>query len=98
MGGCSQRNYRNHPRRACYLYEQAKKKKREHLPDISQAADLSMNPDPNISIPHAIKATVSLLKTASQQATVKRFVLTSSSTAAYLPKPNEEEIVLTTGT
>lgn len=57
-----------------------------------------MNPDPNISIPHAIKATVSLLKAASQQATVKRFVLTSSSTAAYLPKPNEEGIVLTTGT
>lgn len=56
-----------------------------------------MNPDPNITIPHAIKATVNLLKTASQQAIVKRIVLTSSSTAAYLPKPNEEGIVLTTG-
>lgn len=56
-----------------------------------------MNPDPNISIPRAIKATVNLLKAASKQATIKRFVLTSSSTAAYLPKPNEEGIVLTTG-
>ncbi|KAJ5879023.1 hypothetical protein N7455_002488 [Penicillium solitum] len=65
---------------------------------VHVAADLSMNPDPNITIPHAIKATVNLLKAASQQATVKRFVLTSSSTAAYLPKPNEKGIVLTTDT
>lgn len=85
-----------HVVRAIYTNKQ-RKRKREHLPDISQAADLSMNPDPNITIPHAIKATVNLLKAASQQATVKRFVLTSSSTAAYLPKPNEKGIVLTTG-
>lgn len=57
-----------------------------------------MNPDPSVAIPIAIKATVSILEAASQQPKIKRFVLTSSSTAAYMPSPGKEGIVITTGT
>jgi len=57
-----------------------------------------MNSDPSVAIPNAIKATVGILEAASQQPTVEGFVLTSSSTAAYMPSPGEEGIVITTGT
>lgn len=57
-----------------------------------------MNPDPSVTIPNAVNATVSILEAASQQSTIKAFVLTSSSTAAYMPTPGKEGVVITTGT
>ncbi|CAG8019496.1 unnamed protein product [Penicillium olsonii] len=65
---------------------------------IHVAADVSMNPDPSVLIPNAIKATLNLLNAASKHPTIKQVVLTSSSTAAYTPSPNEERIVVTQDT
>jgi nucleoside-diphosphate-sugar epimerase len=41
-----------------------------------------------VVIPTAVNGTLSALRAAAKQPSVKRFVLTSSSTAAVLPKPN----------
>jgi nucleoside-diphosphate-sugar epimerase len=48
-----------------------------------------MNPDPHVTVPIAINATINVLKSAAKSPSVKRFVLTSSSAAAYTPVSNK---------
>ncbi|EED21148.1 NAD dependent epimerase/dehydratase, putative [Talaromyces stipitatus ATCC 10500] len=54
------------------------------------ASDLSFSADADKVINGVVKATQSVLEAAAEQKSVKRFVLTSSSTAATLPKVNVE--------
>ncbi|QLI72761.1 Aldehyde reductase 2 [Metarhizium brunneum] len=54
------------------------------------ASIVFMNPDPSAVIPNVVRGTESILTSASKHAAIKRFVLTSSSTAALIPKPNEK--------
>lgn len=54
-----------------------------------------MNPDPNAVIPGTVKGTVNSLTAAAMEPSVQRFVLTSSSAAALLPKPNDPVTVTT---
>jgi nucleoside-diphosphate-sugar epimerase len=56
---------------------------------IHVASPVSMNPDPNAVVPIAIKAALEVLRSAAKSSSVKRFVLTSSSAAAYTPESNE---------
>jgi nucleoside-diphosphate-sugar epimerase len=64
-----------------------------HIVDIEGvihvASPVDMNPDPNVTIPIAIKATLNVLKSAAKSPSIKRFVLTSSSVAAYTPENNK---------
>ncbi|TDZ40421.1 Aldehyde reductase 2 [Colletotrichum spinosum] len=53
------------------------------------ASDVSFSKDPNQVIPWVVKATETLLATAAKVPTLKRVVLTSSSSAALIPKTNE---------
>ena len=55
---------------------------------VHTASNLSLDPDPNNVVPEAIAGVTNLLTAAAEEPSVKRFVLTSSSTAAILPKPN----------
>ncbi|KAF2209523.1 hypothetical protein CERZMDRAFT_70011 [Cercospora zeae-maydis SCOH1-5] len=57
---------------------------------IHVASDTTFGYDPNDVIPPTRAGVVSILKSAAKEPSVKRFVLTSSSTAALLPKLNEE--------
>lgn len=54
---------------------------------------MSFRTNPHEVVPGAIKATLNALATAAKEPSVKRFVLTSSSTAALIPKPNDPVIV-----
>jgi nucleoside-diphosphate-sugar epimerase len=54
---------------------------------------VSLNSDTDKVIAWVIAATTHLLKAAASQPSVKSIVLTSSSTAALVPKPNEEIFV-----
>ncbi|KAL5360728.1 NAD(P)-binding protein [Aspergillus floccosus] len=65
---------------------------------IHVAADVSMNPDPSVMIPNAVKTTLNILKAASKRPAVQRVVLTSSSTAVYTPSPNDEGMAITQDT
>ncbi|KAL2815047.1 NAD(P)-binding protein [Aspergillus cavernicola] len=56
------------------------------------ASDLSFSPDPATVIPWVKQSTISLLGAAAREKSVKRFVLTSSSSAALLPVPNAEGV------
>lgn len=69
----------------------------ENNSNLSQAADVSMNPDPKVRVPKAIEATLNILKAASTQPDIKAVVLTSSSTAAYTPRPDGEVRTITQG-
>ncbi|UPK96710.1 hypothetical protein LCI18_007645 [Fusarium solani-melongenae] len=62
------------------------------------ASVTTFDPDPNKVIPTVIAGAVNALKAAFAEPSVKRFVYTSSSTAALLPKPNVPGIVVTEGT
>ncbi|EHL02984.1 putative Aldehyde reductase 2 [Glarea lozoyensis 74030] len=53
------------------------------------ASNLTFKADPNAVIPEVIAGIKSILKSAASSATVKRFVFTSSSTAAASPIPNK---------
>ena len=64
------------------------------LTSQSQASDMSMNPDPDVVIPRTVKGTINALEASLKQSQVKRFVLTSSSTAAYVGLPNVEGVVI----
>ncbi|EFY97729.1 aldehyde reductase II [Metarhizium robertsii ARSEF 23] len=57
---------------------------------IHVASIVSMNPDPSAVIPNVVRGTENILTSASKHPAIKRFVLTSSSTAALIPKPNEK--------
>jgi hypothetical protein len=49
---------------------------------------VSFDKDPNKVIPYVVAAMKSSLASAAKEPTMKRFVYTSSSTAAWSPKPN----------
>ena len=51
---------------------------------------MTWSPDPNTVIPPTVAATINALKAAAKQPSVRRFVLTSSSSATTLPKSNHE--------
>lgn len=54
-----------------------------------------MNPDPTAVIPGSVKGTVNALSAAAKEPSVRRFVLTSSSASALIPKPNNPVTVTT---
>jgi len=54
------------------------------------AGDVSFAPDPNDVIPGTIAGVRDILLAANKESSIKRFVLTSSSTAALTPQPNVE--------
>jgi nucleoside-diphosphate-sugar epimerase len=62
--------------------------------DTAQASDVSLGSDPSKVIPGVVSATQAILKAAAE-ASIQRVVLTSSSTAALLPQPGVEGIVVT---
>jgi len=53
------------------------------------ASVVNFAPDPNTVIPQTVAGAVNALKAAAKEPSVKRVVLTSSSTAATLPKPDK---------
>jgi nucleoside-diphosphate-sugar epimerase len=61
---------------------------------IIQASDMSMNPNPEVVIPRTVKGSLNALEASMKHGTIKRFVLTSSSTAATTAKPNVEGIIV----
>lgn len=61
---------------------------------IHVAADVSMSSDPRAVIPKAQEATVNVLASAAKHKDIARFVLTSSSSAAIVPKPNVRGVVI----
>lgn len=64
---------------------------------VHTASIFTMDPNPHNVIPGTVSGTLNTLKAAAQEPSVKRFVLTSSSTAALQPKPNNP-IEVTTDT
>ncbi|KAI2620440.1 aldehyde reductase [Hypoxylon sp. NC1633] len=64
---------------------------------IHTATNYTMNPNPYEVVPGTLAGTVNALAAAAGEPSVKRFVLTSSSAAALIPKPNDP-VVVTTGT
>lgn len=59
------------------------------------ASVISLNPDPENVIPVVVKGAVNAATSAAKQASVKRFVYTSSSTAIAGAKPNVEFTIST---
>jgi len=57
---------------------------------VHVASNLSFSADPNAVIPEVIAGIKSILNSAKKEPSVKRFVYTSSSTAATNPKPNKK--------
>ncbi|GFF22557.1 aldehyde reductase 2 [Aspergillus udagawae] len=62
---------------------------------VHTATIFSLDPNPHNVIPGTISGTVNALEAAAQEPSVKRFVLTSSSCAALIPKPNNPVKVTT---
>ena len=58
---------------------------------VHTASVMTFDYDPNTVIPPAIAGALNALKAAYAQSSVKRFVLTSSSTAAYLPDSGTDD-------
>ncbi|KAI9761179.1 MAG: hypothetical protein M1840_002011 [Geoglossum simile] len=58
--------------------------------EVVKASVLSFSPNPNEVIPITVAGMLNTLNSAAKEQSVKRFVFTSSSTAATLPKPNVE--------
>lgn len=52
------------------------------------ATELSLSPNPHEVVPKAIAMTLNALRAAAKEPSVKRFVLTSSSSSAIIPKPD----------
>ncbi|KAL0939664.1 aldehyde reductase ii [Colletotrichum truncatum] len=63
---------------------------------IHVASSVSLSPDPESVIPSSITGAMNALKAANRSPSVKRFVLTSSSVAAALPKPDQKGDEITT--
>ncbi|GKT82580.1 NAD dependent epimerase/dehydratase family protein [Colletotrichum tofieldiae] len=57
--------------------------------------EVSFNPNPECVIPSSVAVAMNALKAANKSPSVKRFVFTSSSVAAALPKPNKTGIEVT---
>lgn len=55
---------------------------------VHTASIFTMDPNPDHVIPGTVAGTRNALDSAARETSVKRFVLTSSSTAALIPKPN----------
>lgn len=49
--------------------------------------------DPNVAVPMAVHGALEILKSAVKEPALKRVVMTSSSTAAARPRPNEEFVI-----
>lgn len=60
---------------------------------LKQASDTTLRPEPDSVIPSVVAGTVNILKTAARHNSIKRVVLTSSSTAVLIPTPNERRSV-----
>lgn len=58
-----------------------------------QASDTTLKPEPDTVIPRVVAGTVNILKSAARYNSIKRVVVTSSSTAVLIPKPNERRSV-----
>ncbi|KAL6833435.1 hypothetical protein J3E69DRAFT_376543 [Trichoderma sp. SZMC 28015] len=61
---------------------------------IHVATDVSLASDPHRIIPAVRNGTINALKAASSQESVKRFILTSSSTAAIVPQANKKGVII----
>ncbi|KAL6690475.1 hypothetical protein J3F84DRAFT_353374 [Trichoderma pleuroticola] len=61
---------------------------------IHVATDVTFASDPHRVIPAVRNGTINALKAASSQESVKRFVLTSSSTAAIVPQANKKGVII----
>ena len=62
---------------------------------VHTATIFSLDPNPHNVIPGTISGIINALEAAAQEPSVKRFVLTSSSLAAVIPKPNNPVKVTT---
>ncbi|TDZ46857.1 Aldehyde reductase 2 [Colletotrichum trifolii] len=62
---------------------------------IHVASPVSLSPDPESVIPSSIAGVMNALRAANKSPSVKRFVLTSSSVAAALPKPDGKRFDVT---
>lgn len=62
---------------------------------ILVASDTSFGDDPKTVVDGVVKGTLNFLRAAAKEPSVKRFVLTSSSTAAVTPMPDTEIMVTT---
>ncbi|EKG18975.1 NAD-dependent epimerase/dehydratase [Macrophomina phaseolina MS6] len=60
---------------------------------VHTATNYTMNPNPHEVVPGTIAGTVNALVAAAKEPSVKRFVLTSSSASALIPKPNTPVVV-----
>lgn len=60
---------------------------------VHLASDVSFNPDPNIVVKPTEEGVRNILRSAKKAGSVKRFVLTSSSSAVLIPHPNKEVTV-----
>ncbi|KAJ5682091.1 NAD dependent epimerase/dehydratase [Penicillium maclennaniae] len=65
---------------------------------VHVASDVSFNDDPNSVIPWVVRAVENVLEAASRHSSIKRFVLTSSSSAVLIPVPNKEGVQVDEGT
>ena len=57
---------------------------------IQMATPVMQSYDPNVAVPNVVNGVLNGLKAAATEPGLKRFVLTSSSTAAVSPQPNKE--------
>lgn len=64
-----------------------------NMNEYFKASGISMRPNPNAVIPTVIAGTVNAPSAAAKTSSVKRFVLTSSSTAVLVPEPNKHLVV-----
>ena len=62
---------------------------------VHTATNYTMDPNPHNVIPATVAGTVNAMTAAMREQSVKRFVLTSSSAAALIPKPNTPQDVTT---
>ncbi|KAI0437785.1 hypothetical protein F4803DRAFT_537266 [Xylaria telfairii] len=62
---------------------------------IHTATNYTMNPNPHEVAPGTVKGTIEALEAAAREPSVRRFVLTSSSASALIPKPNDPVRVTT---
>ncbi|KAI0532782.1 aldehyde reductase [Xylaria digitata] len=62
---------------------------------VHTATNYTMNPNPHEVVPDTIAGTVNALAAAAKVPSIKRFVLTSSSASALIPKPNNPVTVTT---
>ncbi|KAF6823073.1 aldehyde reductase protein [Colletotrichum plurivorum] len=62
---------------------------------VHTATNFTMSPDPHAVIPGTVAGTVNAMASAMREPTVRRFVLTSSSASALIPKPDTPGVVTT---